>query len=299
MTSSTQPTHSTATAFAPGHITGFFVICEDENPARMGSLGCGLTLGSGVTTHVAVGGSDDPPCRTCPTVESVVSRLATPPCPIHSRSAIPIGAGFGASGAGALSAAFALNYAFSLNLTTDQLIEVAHIAEVENRTGLGDVVAQSLGGVVIRRTPGASGRLNRIPADGRKVFWVVFDKISTKEVLNDPGAAERINATGIESLRESLKNPTIENFMLQSKRFAVGTGLMSDSVSDAVDAVEAAGGMASQAMLGDSVFAVDCSGAGGCAGDGVGDATDAVEAALAEFGSVGKSRIDFKGARLI
>lgn len=272
----------------------------------MGSLGCGLTLSSGVTTHVEVGGSDDPPCptcRTCPTVESVVSRLATPPCSIHSRSAIPIGAGFGASGAGALSAAFALNYAFSLNLTTDQLIEVAHIAEVENRTGLGDVVAQSLGGVVIRHTPGASGRLNRIPADGRKVFWVVFDKISTKEVLNDPGAAERINATGIKSLRELLKNPMIENFMLQSKRFAVGTGLMSDSVSDAVDAVEAAGGMASQVMLGDSVFAIGCSGAGGCVGDGVGDgvgdATDAIEAALSEFGSVGKSRIDFKGARLI
>lgn len=267
----------------------------------MGSLGCGLTLGSGVTTHVEVGGSDDPPCSTCPTcptVESVVSRLATPPCSIHSRSAIPIGAGFGASGAGALSAAFALNYAFSLNLTKDQLTEVAHIAEVENRTGLGDVVAQSLGGVVIRHTPGASGRLNRIPADGRKVFWVVFDKILTMEVLNDPGVAERINATGIESLRELLKNPTIENFMHQSKRFAVGTGLMSDSVSDAVDAVEAAGGMASQAMLGDSVFAIDCSGASGCGGGG-GGVGDAIEAALAEFGSVGKSRIDFKGARLI
>ncbi len=291
MTSFTQPTHSTAAAFAPGHITGFFVICEDEDPARMGSLGCGLTLESGVTTCVEVGGSDDPPCLTCPTVESVVARLATPPCLIHSRSAIPIGAGFGASGAGALSAAFSLNYAFSLNLTTDQLTEVAHIAEVENRTGLGDVVAQSLGGVVIRRTPGASGRLNRIQADGCEVFWVVFDKISTKEVLNDQGVAERINATGIESLRELLKNPTIENFMLQSKRFAAETGLMSDSVSDAVDAVEAAGGMASQAMLGDSVFAIDRAGGG--------DATGAIEAALSEYGSVGRSRIDFKGVRLI
>jgi len=268
----------------------------------MGSRGCGLTLGSGVTTRVEVGGSDDPPCpiyRTCPTVESVVSRLATPPCAIHSRSAIPIGAGFGASGAGALSAAFSLNYAFSLNLTKDQLTEVAHIAEVENKTGLGDVVAQSIGGVIIRRTPGASGRLNRIRTDGREVFWVVFDKISTKEVLNDPGVAERINSVGIESLRELLKNPTIENFMLQSKRFAAETGLMSDSVSDAVDAVEAAGGMASQAMLGDSVFAIDYSGAGGCVDDGAGGATDAIEAALSEFGSVGRSRIDFKGARLI
>ena len=75
--------------------------------------------------------------------------------------------------------------------------------------------------------------------------------------------------------------------MQQSKRFAVETGLMSDSVSDAVQAVEAEEGMASQAMLGDAVFAIDMSGDG------------AVESALSEFGSVGRSRIDFKGARLI
>ena len=276
-----------ATAFAPAHITGFFVICTHKNPAMMGSLGCGITLKSGVTTRVSVdvGGSNDPPCKT---IESAVSRLTSMPCSIHSRTDVPIGAGFGASGAGALSTALALNCALSLNLSAGQLVEIAHIAEVENRTGLGDVVAQSLGGVVIRRTPGAFGKLDRICTDAKDVFWVVFDRISTKEILNDASAANRINSVGTRSLHELLKTKTVENFMRQSKRFAVETGLMSDSVSDAVEAVEAAGGMASQAMLGDSVFAIDLSGCG-----------DAILSALSEFGSVGRSRIDFRGARLI
>ncbi|NIA12081.1 MAG: hypothetical protein GWP10_20750, partial [Nitrospiraceae bacterium] len=191
-----------ASAFAPAHITGFFAIREDENPALMGSIGCGITLKSGVTTRVEVGGLNDVPC---PTVGSVVSGLTSLSCSVHSRSGVPIGAGFGASGAGALSTAFALNCALSLNLTVGQLLEVAHVAEVENRTGLGDVVAQSLGGVVIRRTPGASGQLDRICTDEKDVLWVVFDKISTKEILDDRNAANRINSIGIESLRELLK----------------------------------------------------------------------------------------------
>ncbi len=283
-------------AFAPAHITGFFVICEHENPALMGSLGCGVTLGSGVLTSAIAPGPDTMSCNV-PVVQSVVSRLTSRSCLVRSRSDIPIGAGFGASGAYALGAAIALNRALSLNLTAGQLTRVAHIAEVENGTGLGDVVAQSLGGVVIRRTPGASARLDRIYTDEKDVFWVVFDKISTKELLEDRSTANRINPAGMDSLRELLKKPTFENFMRQSKRFAVETGLMSDAVSDAVQAVEAAGGMASQAMLGDAVFAIDRSDRLG-AGDASG-VIDTIEPVLSEFGSVGRSKIDFGGARLI
>jgi len=276
-------------AFAPAHITGFFAICPHGNPAMAGSLGCGITLKAGVTTRVEVGGLGGPDGLPCPTIGSVVSRLTRRRCSVRITSDIPIGAGFGASGAGALGTAFALNHALSLDLTASQLTGIAHIAEVENRTGLGDVVAQSLGGVVIRRTPGASARLDRIRADAKDVFWVVFDKIPTKEILNDKSAADLINPAGIASLRELLKMPTVENFMIQSRRFAAETGLMSDAVSDAADAVEAAGGMASQAMLGDSVFAVDVTGGAG----------DAIKSALSEFGTVGRSRIDFRGVRLI
>ncbi|MCK4652089.1 MAG: pantothenate kinase [Methanosarcinales archaeon] len=285
-----------ASAFAPAHITGFFVICEHENPALMGSLGCGVTLRSGVVTSAIASGHDNMPCGI-PVVRSVISRLAPLPCSVMSRSDIPIGAGFGASGAYALGTALALNHALQLNLTAGQLTRVAHIAEVKNMTGLGDVVAQSLGGVVIRRTAGAAARLNRIYTGERDVFWVVFDKISTKELLEDESTANQVNPVGRDSLRELLKKPTFENFMHQSKRFAVETGLMSDAVSDAVQAVEAAGGMASQAMLGDVVFAVDLPDRRDA--DDASSATGTIESVLSEFGSVGRSGIDFGGARLI
>ncbi len=120
------------------------------------------------------------------------------------------------------------------------------------------------------------------------MFWVVFGKIATEDVLSDENAADRINSIGKRSLRELLRRPTLENFMNQSKRFAVETGLASDAVADAVRAVEAVGGMASQAMLGDAIFAIDPDGGG-----------DAIRSALSEFGSVGRSRISFRGVRLI
>lgn len=274
-----------ASAFAPAHITGFFVIRAHDDPALMGSLGCGVTLESGVTTHVCAGGSYGAPC---PTIGSVVSGLATVPCSIHSTSDVPIGAGFGVSGAGALSTVFALNRALSLGLTTGRLIEIAHVAEVKNRTGLGDVVAQSVGGVVVRRNAGAFARPERIPADEKNVFWVVFGKIATEDVLTDKSTADRINLIGKRSLRELLRGPTLENFMNQSKRFAVETGLASDAVTDAVCAVEVVGGMASQAIIGDAIFAIDPGGRG-----------DAIRSALSEFGNVGESRIGFGGVRLI
>jgi len=57
-------------------------------------------------------------------------------------------------------------------------------------------------------------------------------------------------------MAELLKKPTLENFMQQAKVFASRTGLMSSRAEDVIEAVNASGGLASQAMLGDTVFAI-------------------------------------------
>ena len=44
--------------------------------------------------------------------------------------------------------------------------------------------------------------------------------------------------------------------MQQSKAFASKTGLMSSKAKDVIEAANANGGLASQAMLGDTVFAI-------------------------------------------
>ena len=59
---------------------------------------------------------------------------------------VPLGAGFGTSGAAALSLALALNEALSLGLSKIEAAQLAHVAEVECKTGLGTVIAETFGG---------------------------------------------------------------------------------------------------------------------------------------------------------
>ncbi len=254
-----------AKAYAPGHITGFFQIHEHEDPHRKGSTGCGIVLNGGVTTEVKVGKAVEETeiflngkkveGRTSRTV---VDMMTDQPVRVRSWSEIPVGCGLGASGAGALGTAYALNGALSLNKTVKSLTEYAHVAEVVNCSGLGDIAGQSNGGVVIRLQPGGPdfGLVDRIPVPEARVFCIVLGEISTESVLKDRAAAERINAAGKAAMAELLKKPTLENFMYQAKEFASKTDLMSSRAKDVIEAANASGGMASQAMLGDTVFAI-------------------------------------------
>lgn len=253
---------SVGRAFAPGHITGFFEIYDDPDPRRKGSTGCGIVLDGGIDTIVTAGVEDtevfldgDPVKAetTCSLIEQLVDFSVHVKC----TSSIPIGCGFGASAAGSLSTAYALNDAFSLGLTSNQLVEAVHIAEVSNGSGMGDVEGQYFGGVPIRRTPGCPpyGVLDRVPSPSFEVHCIVLGEVPTDSVLNDDGLMGDINSAGRSALRSLLSRPTVANFMELSKQFTVKCGLASDRVMDAIEAVDAAGGMASQAMLGETVFA--------------------------------------------
>lgn len=254
-----------AKAYAPGHITGFFQIHEHNDPHRKGSTGCGIVLNGGVTTEVKVGKSVE---KTeiflngkkveGKTTRTVIEMMTDVPVRVKSWAEIPVGCGFGASGAGALGTAYALNRALSLNRTVKNLTEYAHVAEVVSHSGLGDIAAQSNGGVVIRLQPGGSefGSIDRIPTPEARVFGIALGEISTDSTLTDETAAERINAAGKAAMSELLKKPTLENFMDQAKDFANKIGLMSSTAQDIIEAANASGGLASQAMLGDTIFAI-------------------------------------------
>ncbi|UZE92835.1 MAG: GHMP kinase [Methanosarcinales archaeon] len=278
-----------AKAYAPSHITGFFEICESENIERMGSRGCGFTLHAGTMTEVVAKDGEAISIqlngipKEAPTTEFVVRELTTKPVEVRSKIDVPIGCGFGASGAGALSTALALNEALSLNFTYKQVAKVAHIAEVENKTGLGDVIAQSTGGVVIRKEPGAPGIgvVDRIHVGDVKIDYVVFGEINTKDVLKDADMRRGINKAGREAMKELLQRPTFDEFIQLSKKFAIQTGLLSSRAADAIEAVESMGGMASMVMLGDAVFAING------------------YEALKKFGDVKTSEICHQGARLL
>jgi pantoate kinase len=221
-----------------------------------------------------------------PVSRFVVDKLAAGPVQVSTDLQMPFGSGFGASGAGALGAAYALNSLFDLGLTADQAAAVAHEAEVRNRTGLGDVIAQNAGGLVVRLQPGApgTGRIDRIPVPPLPISFVVKGPISTKAVLSDETVMRDVNRAGVAALKDLLKKPTFPNFMLLSRRFTVQSGLASDWALQTIEAVQAAGGLASMIMLGDAVFAW---GEGGVC-----------RQALQDFGEVHTTSISQRGANL-
>ena len=281
----------TARAFVPSHITGFFAAHRKDEPRLAGSVGCGLCLSLGATTtiesapeihdtEIYLNGK----VSEAPVSRYVVEKLAKEPVRVKTELSMPLGAGFGASGAGALGCAYALNSCFDLGLTANGAAAVAHEAEVTFRTGLGDVIAQNAGGLVVRLQPGApgTGRIDRIPVPTMPISYVVHGSLSTSRVLSDEKTMTAVNAAGEAALKELLKRPTFINFLQLSRRFTVQSGLASDWALQAIEAVQAAGGMAGMIMLGDAVFAFG----GGSA------------EALHNFGKVHTTTISQRGANL-
>lgn len=247
-----------ATAFAPGHVTGLFSVQHADDPERAGSRGAGVTLSAGVTTRV------EPSEETrvllngrevdVESVHRVVDALDATAV-VAAETPLPLGAGFGVSGAMALGTALAANDAFAAGRSANDLVAVAHAAEVEAGTGLGDVVAQARGGVPIRVDPGAPpyGTLDGVPDAGR-VEYVSFGGLSTSEVIG--GDTDQLSAAGERALDGLLERPTLSRFMRLSREFSRDAGLLDGRVADAVEAVTDAGGEAAMAMLGRTVFAL-------------------------------------------
>ncbi|KTG09645.1 sugar kinase [Haloprofundus marisrubri] len=247
-----------AAAFVPGHVTGFFSAHPDDDPRVAGSRGAGVTLSHGVTVRVRPAESttvtlEGETIRVDP-VERVLDALSVT-ATVDAETSLPLGAGFGVSGAMALGTALAANDAFERALSENELVTLAHGAEVQSGTGLGDVVAQAHGGVPIRLEPGAPGEglLDGIPAQTR-VEYVTFGELSTEDVLS--GDTARLSEAGTRALSSLVERPTLDRFMLASRRFAREAGLLTDRVEEAIREVNAVDGEASMAMLGDSVFAL-------------------------------------------
>jgi pantoate kinase len=274
-------------AFAPAHISGIFIIDIKKDPILSGSMGCGICLEDGAVTKVSAAKETtikiNGAVKDAPTTMTAIKLLTSKPVLVETTLNIPAGAGFGASGAGALGAVLALNEALSMDLTLKELAGAAHVAEVTNMTGLGDITGMTFGGMVVRKKAGAPflGIIDKIPCRDTAISWVSFGEIRTRSVLSDDLKKKNINRAGKSRLKELLKKPTLENFFLQSAAFSKDIELMSSRVKKAIEAVESAGGLASQAMLGDTVFAINDNGA------------------LLEFGEVHESRISNAGAHLL
>jgi pantoate kinase len=205
---------------------------------------------------------------------------------VRSQVQLPVSQGFGMSAAGALSAALAL--AKALRLPKSDAILAAHKAEVQQRTGLGDVVAQVQGGVEVRREPGLPpwGYVQRVMGEGELILCVLSGPLETRAVLGDAEARKRIQKAGKAAMLAFTAQPTLPNLFRVGKQFSIDAGLASIDVLKAIRAVELAGGVASQSMLGHSVFAY-------------GSDLGAIERALKYHGETWRAAIEPTGARVV
>lgn len=237
-------------AFAPGHISGYFRRVDGVSAKDTGSLGAGLVTDRGVyvkmraasKTTVKINGREADGWL----IKKVLDKRHAA---VEVTTELPIGAGFGMSAAGLLAGFYAANEVFSLGMTATEISEAAHEIEVNCGTGLGDVAAESCGGIVVRTRPGIAGVESRIFSD--EVFYAVsFGEINTADVITSSEMMKRVS-----DAFPMRKPESVEEFMDNSLAFTLNSGLATDDVAKVLNACKEAGVRAAMTMLGRGVFA--------------------------------------------
>lgn len=254
---------SVARAFAPGNVSCVFKIVAHDDPTRMHSLGMGFTVADGVSASVrraaSLSISFNGRIIDFPTVAAVVSAMTSECVRVELVSSLPLSSGFGLSGASALATGYALNRLLGLGLDDETVAMRAHVAEVEELTGLGDVGGQYHGGCLVKLREGHPLAAERLPVDEQEVFYRYISPIKTSEVLRDTEKRERINAAAeaaLGALEEVLDEgtATLPLCLGIARQFAIDSALMRDAeVISVVSSVVEEGGAASMIMLGNAV----------------------------------------------
>lgn len=259
----------TSEAFCPGHITSLFYPPEPgPTPETTGSRGAGMCISLGARASVRVESANVTSIaplgdtRLNPVVVMALGEyLQHAPDPVQVYLGLdlelPVGQGFGMSGAMTFASLVALEGELGLvDGNIDALLALAHSAEVAFSTGLGDVVAQAKGGIDVRVREGLppSGEVRVLRQTANLLVAWGSEPLHTRSVLEDPGARKRLERACRPHLETLDGTPDLEWLLEAGWAFAQEAGLVSEAVK-LMATVCTAHGRASQVMLGNSVFA--------------------------------------------
>jgi len=295
-----------ASAFCPAHITGFFKAeLEGNDPNRLGSLGAGCSIQKGVKTtvilssrnpsnatkfHIQIKGFKTGDIRVS---EYVLNEFLADNDDyfvdvIHELD-VPVGYGLGCSAAVALSLALALNQTLNTGYSKTDVAQIAHLAEIRCKTGLGDVLASYHGGFEIRTKSGAPGvgELEKIdPKENLDALIVCFNPISTKKFLGEK--ISLVNGLGGKMVQELIKSKDINEFQNKSIKFARYIKVVTPKMEKVVNELRKNGIKCGVALFGETIFSlVPCS-----------EKKKALQILEKYDGFVLSSKIDNSGARL-
>ncbi|MHA1293121.1 MAG: GHMP family kinase ATP-binding protein, partial [Promethearchaeota archaeon] len=235
----------------PHRISGFFEIVDNINgveikdPERIGSRGAGFNLSAVGRTEIRIKNikeSEDSECKiyinktqlnekaeTTHFIFQYIKKRISKPLKINisHNFDLPVGCGYGASGAGALGAIFGLDSILNLKLSYREKGKIAHISEVINRTGLGTICGQLCGGLCILKEPGYPCVCEQIevPRDIRIVCGS-FGMIHTKSILTDRILSSKIKEAGKIALKKLISRPNIKIFVKAAIDFVRETNIL-------------------------------------------------------------------------
>ncbi len=246
-----------ATAFCPGHVSCVFQPRRYDDPLRSGSRGIGLCLGLGAYADVEDGDGleitvngvlDD-----ADVTRAALRSLGADDVAVRIQTELPISQGFAMSAAGTVAACLAV--AHMRGLPSDTAFRAAHVAELDEGGGMGDVAGILAGGVSVRTSPGLPphGAVERLSLHGDLLLAVLGPPIMTAKVLSDDIMRRRIEHTGGECIDAFLEEPGWSSLFTQSQRFSRETGLLDSAVEKSLQSLEPHG-KASMCMLGNSIF---------------------------------------------
>ena len=265
------------TAFCPSHITGFFEIPDQNNSLNKnnkdflyyGSKGAGFSLTKGVTTELSIYKSQNNDFQISLN-RSLVNNLEVSKwvvqyylnnfnlpsyfIDINHFVEVPIGYGLGTSGAAALSLSYALNKSLGLGLTKEQAAQIAHVAEISCKTGLGTVIAEFYGGLEIRTSFGAPGigKVTKIKIDNYKAIVLCINPILTKLVLSN--YSNNANKLGSSMIEQLLLTKDVKSFLSMAHKFADNLELTKGACERPIQELNRLGFDSSVALFGQTIF---------------------------------------------
>jgi len=244
------------TAFCPGHLTCFFRPVRTADVMTTGSEGAGIRLSLGSVVHIDER-SDKKVCMMIDGKSSeakISKRVASILADgrgfdITVENQLPVSQGFGMSAAGAIAAGVCI--CKILGKDENEAYKAAHIADIEEMGGMGDVSALTAKGPISVRTTAGFPPNGNVISKGckRDLTLIVIDgELETKKVLADEDMVRLISSAGDIAMRSYLFDGRL---FKASRYFSTITKLESPAMRSALSDL---GGNAAMCMLGNSIF---------------------------------------------
>lgn len=246
--------------FVPAHITGFFTIEDHYIDLKKGSRGAGFLINKGVKTTIEscnhlkidINQGNDLIIKEILKIFEIKS-----PLKVTQDIQLPIGGGFGTSAASALSLSLVINEFLNLGYSLETCGQIAHKLEINIGGGLGDVIAQTGSGLVLRTSPGAPG-VGEIKSFNEDVYVACksFGNISTSNIITNPDYKKIISKKGSKYVDLFKEDSSLDNFLKFSYEFSKKTNLITDDVKSMIDYIDSSCDIlgSSMAMLGNTLF---------------------------------------------